>query len=551
MKTYSDDESDGVDVNTEKKEYTTDPTLSNNDLNSASDLAFVNSLNADSDIEFKDDDDDADIKDLLNLSDSEDDVETGGQPRNEEEIQKRLKEKRKQSKKNRYTFQQFFMPKLSALRRAAGLLPPLEVKVEKKKKSFGEQEEVVVAKKTLVDDLKDGAKEILAYFTGEELYEHKKLELSDIPDVLSSVWYTNKRRVLINWLGVYTLNLTGFKKYYKPASKALLLACRSRYVKPFHVADLLEEGADPNICEKDTQCTPLHYLVRRANLQGVKLLCEAGARVLTFDAQHRNALMCACDTKRTGDQVRIVRYLLNRPEHVGAKNLEHRDTGGNTAAINAIFKGNVWILRELLLAGARVTEEDPSLGYKSAHHVALWVYAASLLSDIDQLPAIALNKPEAMSCCWKFFSPKGHHYWAFLLLFQSFYKYSNELCFRMCQNKKQAEDLIQWEPKPRRAVLQMSDQRAENRKKKREHKERERARKERHDKKLITRKLDHEVKEVATWNKQRLMMAERIDKEFKKGKCRLNYFVHCLSYRSTRKHMVEGVSAHQLRRCLS
>jgi len=146
------------------------------------------------------------------------------------------------------------------------------------------------------------------------------------------------------------------------------------------------------------------------------------------------------------------------------------------------------------------------------------VYAAGLLSDIDQLPPVALNTPEAMSCFWRTFSPKGHYHWAPVLLFQHQYKYSNELCLRMCQNAKRREDLMEFEPKPRRAVQVMNDVKAETRKSKRENKEMERLRKEKHDKKLISRKLDHEVRQVAEWNKQRLMFAARIDGEFKKGK---------------------------------
>jgi len=491
-------------------------------LQENADRRFVDELNADSDDELKaGSEDDADPG-MLRLSDSEDDLEAplddNMKPRSEEEVQKRLKERRKEARAKRLDFKKFFMPKLSSLRKAAGLNPPEKKEKVEVAKRFDKEAGEAPVNKGLVADLKDSAKEVLAYFTGEELYEHKPLEFSDIPDIFSSMWYTQKRRFLINVVGYYNLNLTGFKKYYTPASKTLLMACRSKYVKPFYIADLLEEGADPNIAEKGTDSRPLHYLVRRCNLKGVKFLVEAGADILAYDAQHRNALLCACDTPRTGDQLRIIRYLLSRPEHKGGKNLEHRDTSGNTAAINAVFKGNVWILRTLLLAGARVTEDDPSMGYESAHHVALWVYAAGLLSDIDQLPPVALNTPEAMSCFWHAFSPKGHYYWAPALLFQHQYKYSNELCLRMCQNAKKREDLVEFAPKLRRAVLLMNDEKAVTRKSKRETKEIDRIRKEKHDKKLISRKLDHEVKQVAEWNRQRLMFAARIDGEFKKGK---------------------------------
>jgi hypothetical protein len=98
----------------------------------------------------------------------------------------------------------------------------------------------------------------------------------------------------------------------------------------------------------------------------------------------------------------------------------------------------------------------------------------------------------------------------------------------------------------------MTDQKAENREKTRARKEQERERKERHHKKLISRKLDHEVKEVDQWNKQRLMFANRIDNQFKKGKLYISLSCHCHEvFCVICKLMVEGVSTHQLRWCPS
>ena len=63
----------------------------------------------------------------------------------------------------------------------------------------------------------------------------------------------------------------------------------------------------------------------------------------------------------------------------------------------------------------------------------------------------------------------------------------------------------------------MNDKRAADRKQRRADKEAERERRDRRAKKLVSRKLAHEVKEVEEWNNQRLMFARRIDGEFKKG----------------------------------
>ena len=46
------------------------------------------------------------------------------------------------------------------------------------------------------------------------------------------------------------------------------------------------------------------------------------------------------------------RFLLTLPD--GLKMIEQRDAGGNSALLNAIFSTNIWIVRELLLAGASV-----------------------------------------------------------------------------------------------------------------------------------------------------------------------------------------------------
>ena len=220
-----------------------------------------------------------------------------------------------------------------------------------------------------------------------------------------------------------------------------------KFVKPHYIVDLLENGADPNTMEEGTDNTPLHYLCRRGNYQGVRFLVEAGANPIAKNMGRRTLAQCMRHC-RTGPQLRIVRYLLQQP---GVKEcIEHRDNGGN-AAINAIFKNNVWILRTLFLAGARATEEDPYWGYDSAYTVAKWVYAAGLLLDVDQLPAMSHQEDwSQMSLRWRFTAPKGHFRFMPVLWAQTLYKYNAELCFRMCQNKKRKEDAIVYPPRPKR-----------------------------------------------------------------------------------------------------
>ena len=302
-------------------------------------------------------------EDVLELSDSENETEAkaDGGKRDTEAVHRRQVARAKKKRAERNVIVNFEMPKISKLRKAAGLIPttpPLTKARQKANKKAQDADAGTGAFSEMVDS----AKEVLAYFAGEESYETRPIFIEDIPSVLGNIYHTNRRRFLINWLpgDFYKLNLSGFDRYYKPASKTLLVACKSRFIKPFLIADLLEEGADPNVMEEGTDNRPLHFLCRRGNLKGVRILVQAGADPLAFNAAHRNALISASDTGRTADQCRIVRYLLSLP---GVRqSIEERDSGGNTAAISAIFKQNVWILRDLLRAGARVTEEDPKMG---------------------------------------------------------------------------------------------------------------------------------------------------------------------------------------------
>lgn len=58
--------------------------------------------------------------------------------------------------------------------------------------------------------------------------------------------------------------------------------------------------------------------------------------------------------------------------------------------------------------------------------------------DIDQLPSHVLHPKGIL---YKLFSLKGHYEYKLVLWYQNtFQKYSDELCFRMIQNKKFVED---------------------------------------------------------------------------------------------------------------
>lgn len=225
----------------------------------------------------------------------------------------------------------------------------------------------------------------------------------------------------------------------KPPSQALNLAlinvCKALEVRTSHVLKLLELGANPNYQEGERLDTPMHWAVRRGAYLSLKYLVYAGGDPWITNNRYQNVLIEACDCKRTGSQMWIIRFLLSLKN--ARLKIDLRDSGGNSALLNAVFNNNVWICRELLLAGASVTHPGLKEGQTSAYDVALWIYCASLLLDIDQLPEEVLQPNGIL---YRFLSLKGHYEYAPLLAFQNLWKYSAELVFRMIQHKKQIED---------------------------------------------------------------------------------------------------------------
>jgi Ankyrin repeats (3 copies) len=204
-------------------------------------------------------------------------------------------------------------------------------------------------------------------------------------------------------------------------------------------------GANPNFKDKKGD-SPLHWLARRGNYTSSVYVLAAGGNPRLLNHRARNPLMEACDTRRSGKQVRLVRLLLE--QKVMRREIEAADSYGNTALLNAVYMNNPWIVRELLLHGARVSDDLPGSPHGSAYGVALWIFCAGLLMDVDQLPPNVLNPP---GCLYRYFSPEGHYEYRILMYIQSLYKYNAELVFRMVQRKKIFEDR---EPKPPRREQQ-------------------------------------------------------------------------------------------------
>jgi len=357
----------------------------------------------------------------------------------------------------------------------------------------------------------------VAYLTEEEKYEKTFDIWEDSIPVLKKIYWIQTRQFKIDYGYDFKMDLSHVKEYYAPASQALLAVCKGAGTRAYMVVELLMQGADPNVMEERSENRPIHYLCRRGNLYGVKYLVEAGADYFALNAGHRNALLCATDTSRTGNQIRLVRYLLSLPGYI--YKLEVRDSGNNTAAINAIFHQNVWMLRLLLLAGARVTDEHLlDAGQASAFHIAQWTYSASILSDVDQLPVSAIRDLnfEQSNCWYRWTSLKGHYTYSPLLFSQTLWKYGQELCYRMCMQKKIVEDREPKIAKPKTESRMMADELALKKERKRMKAEIKAAKKLKKEQKLVSRELGNEVRELDEWNHQRELLAQKVDAEFSK-----------------------------------
>ena len=293
----------------------------------------------------------------------------------------------------------------------------------------------------------------------------------------------------------------GFR-FSRVASDVLLESSKELRFKPFQALDLLYRGANPNVHDKLTWTTPLHFCARRGNLQVMKLLVNAGANCNALDNRFQNPLLLACDTK-LASRVKMVRYLLKQK---GVRNkLELHDAGGSSALKSAIFKENFLIVRELLLAGASATAPGPD--NSTAYDVALFVYCASLMMDIDQLP-LAIKEPR--TCWWKYFSLKGHYYYYPLMQLQSVSHHNTELIFRMLQRKKKEEEQygIQLPRAPpsvsksgKKAVTEQEIMKKNNKLRKA----------------VLHKHAKQEKDNLTRWNSIRKEFAKRIDREFSKN----------------------------------
>ncbi len=171
---------------------------------------------------------------------------------------------------------------------------------------------------------------------------------------------------------LYKQRLINLKKYKivkrgnsrNEASEVLINMCMGQAkVSIYDVVDLFELGASSNYQRKKKGDTALHWVAKRGlyDILWIFLQEELNTNVNIVDSRNCTALMYACNSSSSYQQ-KIVKDLLKIPNI----KLNIRDSGGNTALLNAIYKNNVWVVRELLLHAHNISvlekqeAEDPT-----------------------------------------------------------------------------------------------------------------------------------------------------------------------------------------------
>lgn len=309
------------------------------------------------------------------------------------------------------------------------------------------------------------------YIVGEEDYDPEKL--LNCKAYIKSKWRDFYRNRLID-LQLYKIERK-VSELREDASEILLNLCKSKSVSIYDVIDLLELGAstnfverktfhhihvdedDPQVMEKPSGKTCLHYCAKRGHVHILWALLQKDMNTNVNATDHRNstALMIACDSAMP-HQAEVVRILLKQPNI----KLNIRDSGGNTALLNCIYKGNIWVLRELLLYSPqknniypisvleRQEKEDPN-----AYEISQFIFCNGLLMQPIEMDSFILEPATTKfhECTfnkklkylyWKLFSLKGTYKNKLLLYLQSILNYDQLLAFRMIQNKSYEEGRI-------------------------------------------------------------------------------------------------------------
>mmetsp|Transcript_16403 Transcript_16403/g.24719 ORF Transcript_16403/g.24719 Transcript_16403/m.24719 type:complete len:434 (+) Transcript_16403:94-1395(+) len=212
------------------------------------------------------------------------------------------------------------------------------------------------------------------------------------------------------------------------SDQTAVLADELSHKKPdiYFCVRALERGADPNAIIGDGLERPIHRAAKKASPKVIEYLLRAGADVNALNSRNQTALIIASDTKRVdGGYIAVIRLLCRYP---GSK-LEARDIGGNTPLLNGIFRNNVWVTRELLLAGAKVYR-----GERSPYEISLFILAQHIHLEVHEVPDKLLH-PWKYDAKYFLFSPRGAYKRSIYTAFQLCTNSDIELVFKMVQRR--------------------------------------------------------------------------------------------------------------------
>lgn len=145
----------------------------------------------------------------------------------------------------------------------------------------------------------------------------------------------------------------------------------------------LNAGMNPNIKDKNSGATPLHWVVLNKNIEIVKELLKNNAEI---NAKNNDGDTPLLQTVMTG-QTDILNILLKNGSDVNAKN-----NNGDSSLLIASFWGKFDVLKLLLLNGANIYDKDKN-GY-TAIHLAIYRQFGINKSDenIYKIVSLLLNR---------------------------------------------------------------------------------------------------------------------------------------------------------------